>query len=527
MKKVLFAAALSALLLFSCSKDDREGVEPNEPQQGPQPSLSISKTDVVSADTVIVTVDVLNSDKVSYRYYLSGNQPDGAVWNELEVSGDGSYDLTLEPDIQEYGVFSYVFEAFSALEEVCSDTVSAEFEINNEEPPVEIRELKGGISNCYMVDPAKYDVLSFDAVARVNQFWGDAASGGVVGDHPSRSGDGDGYIASGNLDNVIGEDDQWYLELIWSDMQGYECLVMGQTEDEPGIGDERAAVTVQGLTGEGNILIGLKKVDGESYLWSWHLWITAYDPENPENGKVLLPDVFEGAIQEDFINHGREIMDRNLGSSVNAQNDPLSIGLFYQWGRKDPFLGLRQWDNTEPVYAYPEGGTQKIEHLGNLLKSVMNPDVYYYSDSFWDSSADVFVDGHLSGDKGYNRWGGSTSHTEYSFVENEKTIYDPCPEGWRVPAGRYWAGIIATWNADIKGYVYESTYFPASGFRSNTMEGGLLCAGEIGYYWSASPFNTDLAPTMSVSSGFVGAVAYSVHGAARCQGFSVRPIREN
>lgn len=79
---------------------------------------------------------------------------------------------------------------------------------------------------------------------------------------------------------------------------------------------------------QGNAVIGAYDADGE-LIWSWHIWATDYDPD-AEGGTV------------DF--NGYTLMNRNLGALANdnSTTDKIlaSYGLYYQWGRKDPFLSL-------------------------------------------------------------------------------------------------------------------------------------------------------------------------------------------
>ena len=78
---------------------------------------------------------------------------------------------------------------------------------------------------------------------------------------------------------------------------------------------------------EGNALIGAYDANG-LLVWSWHLWVTDYDPA-AEAGTVTF--------------NGYTMMTRNLGALAqsNETTDDIlsSFGLFYQWGRKDPFIG--------------------------------------------------------------------------------------------------------------------------------------------------------------------------------------------
>lgn len=128
----------------------------------------------------------------------------------------------------------------------------------------------------------------------------------------------------------------------------------------------------------GNILIGLQD-ENEKIIWSWHLWLTDY---NPEDKYVIFSD---GAI----------LMDRYLGAYSED-----SRGLYYQWGRKDPFSYRHQYINT-----YEE-----------------NPITL----DFCNSHPNTFIGG------GYDTtlWDWNNEHT--ATWSSTKSVYDPCPPGWKV-----------------------------------------------------------------------------------------------
>lgn len=73
-------------------------------------------------------------------------------------------------------------------------------------------------------------------------------------------------------------------------------------------------------TFKGNALIAAKDKAGK-ILWSWHIWITL-EPKD-----------------QVYRNNAGTMMDRNLGALTTIKGDASAIGLIYQWGRKDPFLG--------------------------------------------------------------------------------------------------------------------------------------------------------------------------------------------
>ena len=71
---------------------------------------------------------------------------------------------------------------------------------------------------------------------------------------------------------------------------------------------------------EGNAVIAVKDASG-TILWSWHIWLTDQPQGHTyNNGAVVM-------------------MDRNLGATSATPGDVGALGLLYQWGRKDPFLG--------------------------------------------------------------------------------------------------------------------------------------------------------------------------------------------
>lgn len=95
---------------------------------------------------------------------------------------------------------------------------------------------------------------------------------------------------------------------------------------------------IGGVTG-GNALIGAFK--GEQIIWSWHIWVCS-EVADPST------QTFKVECTEEWPLTKYAVMDRNLGALSNkplvygAPNNKMSVasmGLLYQWGRKDPFIG--------------------------------------------------------------------------------------------------------------------------------------------------------------------------------------------
>jgi len=217
-------------------------------------------------------------------------------------------------------------------------------------------------------------------------------------------------------------------------------------------------------------------------LWSWHIWVTEYNPNTPSNGAV-------------YTYNGRTWMDRNLGATTSTPALPTTFGLLYQWGRKDPFPASSSVSsNLEPTLYNALGTGSKsyikktqISVVNNLANSILNPATNYTpSNTPWDWYTNVST--------GYNKalWGGDNR-----LAPSAKTIFDPCPAGWRVPA---YINYISPWSVFTtttfpwynlsdwtvgygRVYTAANTYYPAAGKRAF---GNLADTGVSGYYGCAT-----------------------------------------
>lgn len=241
-------------------------------------------------------------------------------------------------------------------------------------------------------------------------------------------------------------------EVLWQDEMGVmtERSVKVMNADKR----DKAYIVVETGNKAGNAVVAMK-ANGEIY-WSWHIWCTDYDP-NLEEG------------QQEF--NGYTWMDRNLGATYNNYDEKQggieSKGFLYQWGRKDPFPPAKGWLYTEPeeeLYSVT-GEIKPITKIGvstsdinNISGAVNNPMAYYIAPSqlLWFSYS-----------------------TKYPYLWNtksgKKTIFDPCPDGWRVPVGK--DGISTPWeDSGLEQVFYEERYgggfagrsdiyYPAAGYR--------------------------------------------------------------
>jgi len=222
---------------------------------------------------------------------------------------------------------------------------------------------------------------------------------------------------------------------------------------------------------EGNAVVYMKNPSG-TILWSWHIWVTGYDP----NINNVSYNTFTW-------------MNRNLGATTNVVATVSTKGLLYQWGRKDPSPSSSSiGSNAEPT-LYGEQTNITLTAVAaspNLVNSIQHP-LTFYTGSDW----------YTTGTQNNTLWYNGTI---------TKTIYDPCPVGWRIP---YYIGTTPPWNGLTTagswnyGFSWASVgYYPAVGTRSNS-SGQLIVAGIYGNYWAAN-VNGTYAWYLSFASSQVG-----------------------
>ena len=169
-----------------------------------------------------------------------------------------------------------------------------------------------------------------------------------------------------------------------------------------GYKDGYAYIEVPSAFKEGNAVVAAYD-SSDKILWSWHIWLT------------------DDSIEEiQYANEAGTMMDRNLGALNAEANSAGALGLYYQWGRKDPFPGAASI--LDQVYAV---ATRR-------LKVTVNSDATS-NVSFAVENPHKFILGNTGGD-----WMASKDD---SLWASSKTIYAPCPAGWRVPDGGYNGGI--------------------------------------------------------------------------------------
>ena len=295
------------------------------------------------------------------------------------------------------------------------------------------------------------------------------------------------------------------VEVLWETFGTAETPDVGQLVKTVAYEDEYICFKVPDPYLEGNAVIAAKDKSG-TILWSWHVWLTDQPSE------------------QIYYNDAGILMDRNLGATSAAAGEVGALGLLYQWGRKDPFIGsssISESINACSTIEWPSS-LRADKSIGTIEYSIKHPTTcikseYINKDWVWTGTEE----------RDMTRW--STS-------DKPKTIYDPCPSGWRVPDGGnagVWAKALGlSTNIDmvtdpvVKGIDFSgifgpdlSIWYPAAGALS---DGTLLSAGLAAYYWSATS-----GPTSAYRLLFSNKVSIKLdHTGGAALAASVRCVRD-
>ena len=274
-------------------------------------------------------------------------------------------------------------------------------------------------------------------------------------------------------------------------LAGAEAKVLWETGTIRGAIVESAKLTGDGRivfrTGMtyGNAVIGLLDSRGVC-IWSWHIWSVDYEIE------ATAQTYASGAV----------FMDRNLGALATDCTQAAAKGLYYQWGRKDPFpypaLATDAYTQAPTVYApgfeYAESnprtsGAESPYDVMTLEWATAHPTTYmdgvFYEDwEEWTSVADWLYVHHP------NLWGNVTTGKNNISRTSHKSIYDPCPPGWKVPGAEDFAeieriGVSAPYYVTIRCNSTQTAKIPLGG---TFYEGRYDRNGSLGRLYTNAPY---------------------------------------
>lgn len=257
----------------------------------------------------------------------------------------------------------------------------------------------------------------------------------------------------------------------------------------------------------GNII--LRSANGMYYRWSWHIWLWPHD---------LTPVEITNSTGVKY-----NIMPVNLASKYDSDGVHIK-NWFYQWGRPNPMLLPSAWNSTTD---HSPGSITKSLKANKLYEGITYPTTFYYN-------SDVYSNGNWFGDKSYyNLWDAACTDIGNSDNDTVKTVYDPCPVGWKVPNGNTFTGlsVISESNGIVKFSRYSGdtvgVEFPMSGRRGSTIGCSLNSVGSAGDVWLSSAKSQGYAYHLALSSVYGSILVYPQYDTWCMYGQSVRPVEDD
>lgn len=372
------------------------------------------------------------SDVVEHGFYY-GKDIKSLTKVKVGDNIDASIGFEAEVSVPDSAIYYYQAYAVNSLGESHSETIG-EFSLSAIDLSV------AGQANCYIVSNA-----------------------GRYTFNPHIIGNGkEGIIKGAGFHTEDVEINPVSAKLLWEEKEG----MITEVSYRSGLKD--VIFTTSGV--EGNAVIAVCDAKG-IILWSWHIWCT------------------DRPVEQKYRSHMGifNVLDRNIGA-IRADKGTAdqwleSVGMLYQWGRKDPFVMDSSFD--------------KAADIKSVVYYINNPNVYAYS-SEWD----------------YN-------FTNKFWDSDRKTIYDPCPLGYRVQTYEAVFGLVKKGSYDKGLDVFyddvNTAWYPAT--PNYDCFGQYRFTNDYGYVWIS-----DNAYIISFDkSDFT---AGSNPGRAKGDGYPVRCMKE-
>ena len=307
----------------------------------------------------------------------------------------------------------------------------------------------------------------------------------------------------------------------------------------------------------GNAVVAVTK--GGVVVWSWHLWFAPKSALNKievtnhqgvkynfteetlgwkPKGEVTTynaPRTVKVKVEQIIANGGvKQVTVINITQNNGGKKE--GIATFYQFGRKDALPGTNTF---YPTNSYSFDNTTGGRSLGYAIQHPENMFVYARTGSYFNDWCNASY---------YNLWSADNTTTGWNDNAVVKTVYDPCPAGFKMPASNAFTGFTSdgqyqgtaaninvdgtadSWDKFSAAYGHNfwtnssknaTIFFPAWGRRNE--DDGLLSYVRFGcYYWAAVP--------NSVNGGCILYFDWSnvnpQSNSARACGYAVRPVSE-
>lgn len=302
---------------------------------------------------------------------------------------------------------------------------------------------------------------------------------------------------------------------------------------------------------EGNVLIGIKEND--NIIWTYHIWITPVDWSNTSAYGVnnLAP------TNVGWVNGGNLSYNGHLGrqclvkfSQTGEGNEEQIIKItqrdditvsgysldgyspYYQWGRLTPFipstniLSLTRYPHT----AY-DGTGNVVNNRIQLIKSTTEADTDMKSKGELISKPLIIWTINKSNNSDYSN---NLNNYVWNGNNNIKTVFDPCPPGFKVMALRTINGYFGSgkdWvlnNCCFTSKNNSNLYLPTCSFilaMTYNQNADIYTDQKTSRYWTSDPYYAEYITESFLGSGssnytntstsiyvLNGTYAYSIRG---------------
>lgn len=311
---------------------------------------------------------------------------------------------------------------------------------------------------------------------------------------------------------------------------------------------------------QNNAVIAVKNANGD-IMWSWNIW-TTNDPalltnaipvtNNAGNIYKFFPLNCLGWVDaENYPKRDQVVItleQNESGKTLDVTvNQPIihekGNGNYYQYGRKDPMC--RKDIPAAGTFNIIDRTSEYARTKIDLHTAILNPDTMYAiasgTENWWSFPE---YDNLWTGKYSYSRLSEESTGIIEQRSDMIKTIYDPSPVGYKIPAAKAFSGFtktgkeayISSGNINVSNpdsyatdhgwYFYTDTdksatcFFPAVGSR-NLHDGVLTGIGTSGYFWGVAGSSRN-----GINLYFYDICVNPTIGYSTPWGISVRPVLE-
>lgn len=316
--------------------------------------------------------------------------------------------------ITEYGFYwgkdiNSLTKAVVGTDDIANGTLfTYEIEVGDEDVYYYIPYAVNTFGESKSMDTKKFTTSTIDLSANGTANTYIVSNSGRYSFNPHIIGNGQKGIISADFHTDLAEINPVSAELLWESKSGMITNVEYRAYEKD------VVFTSDGE--EGNAVIVVKD-DSGTIIWSWHIWCT----DEPSD--------------QSYINRSGErflVLDRNIGATRadrgtgNEWED--AIGTGYQWGRKDPII---------------KNHHKNADTESTIENAIANPNTYFTEE------------------------GWMTEPLSYAWSPSVKTIYDPCPLGYRVAPKEIWTNFILH---DTYYYTNDYSLFNVVGEYNNGLD---------------------------------------------------------